>query len=149
MKPTCQTFHLSHQCTVGAGIAATVNLWNWRKKVGESKHEDTLENGKKTHRSKSCCGSHENRGGVNGQMLVFRPSVHSGQSWTFAPHWTKSEKDIQKLRLYVSQACVNFLHMIVDAAVRLSEYMHSFMLNRMTLCRLNKSSLLANGSQSG
>lgn len=65
------------------------------EKRGESRplNAVTSENGKKTHRSKSCYGSHGNRGGVNGLRFAFRPSVHSGQSWTFAPRWTKSKKD--------------------------------------------------------
>lgn len=75
-------------------------------KKSEPVHAITLENGKKTHQSKSCYGSHGNRGGVNGRQFAFRPSVHSGQSWTFVPHWTKSEKDDRKWRLYFSQSPV-------------------------------------------
>lgn len=84
---------------VSAGTVDTLNSQNWTKQVGEREHEVTWENGKKTHRSKSCYGSHGNRGGVNGRRFVFRPSVHSGQSWTVAPRWTKSEKDDRKMEI--------------------------------------------------
>lgn len=69
---------------------------------------------------------------MNGRTFVFRPSVHSGQSWTFAPHWTKSGKDIRKWRLYICQALDDFLFIIADAAVGLSDY-----IIRFYVCRLN------------
>lgn len=110
---------------------------------GASEREVTLENGKRTHQSRSCYGSHGNPGGVSGQNFVFRPSVHSGQSWTFAPHWTKSGKDIRRRRLYFYRTLNEFLTIIVDAAVGLNEYeqfyssaeiMYFFMSNKMPLC---------------
>lgn len=59
----------------------------------------TLGNGKKIHQSRRCCGSRGSCDDVNGLWAGFHPFVHSGQSWTFAPHWTKSERGEKTLLL--------------------------------------------------